>query len=180
MRISHVPIWCASAALAIFAIGLGARREPPPAPPPHTGAADDATVTVKNFAWLEGTWTKTDETSVLEEVWNAPLADSVSGTFRWVRAGKTWMYELMTIEQDAEGIVLRLRHFGRNLKPWEKEEALAYPLKTVKENEAVFENLEPGEGHPVRLRYVRDGDRLIVTLEEEVDPSQSFEFTRRR
>lgn len=180
MRVSHFQIGSACAALAMVALSFGAWQENSAVNPQEIPAATEAKAGVKDFAWLEGTWTRTDETSVLEEVWNAPLADSVSGTFRWVRDGKTWMYELMTIEEEAEGVVLRLRHFERNLKPWEAGEALTYPLKSVQENEAVFENPEPGEGHPVRLRYVRDGDRLVVTLEEEKDPSQSFEFTRRQ
>jgi hypothetical protein len=107
------------------------------------------------------------------------LGDTAMGMFRWNREGKTWMYELMSVETEAEGggLVFRLRHFGRGLTPWEKDGPLTYPLKSMTTDSVVFEH--PTKSDPKRFVYRRDGDRLFVRLEPDDAGAKvdEFEFT---
>jgi len=134
------------------------RTPPPPSP-------NVVTATLKDLEWMSGRWVCRQGDDQLEETWAPPLGDTALGMFRWVREGKTWMYEMMTIEPEAGGLVFRLRHFGRQLKPWEKDGPLTYPLKSLTGTEAVFEH--PTESDPKRFIYRRQGDRLFVRLEAE-------------
>jgi len=138
---------------------------------------ETATVTVKDLAWMSGRWLRKQGKDDLEETWSPPLGDTAMGMFRWNRDGKTWMYELMSIETEDSGLVFHLRHFGKQLKPWEEDEPLTYPLKSLKPNEVVFEH--PTESDPKRFVYRREGDRLFVRLEPEDAAAKvdEFEFT---
>jgi hypothetical protein len=87
------------------------------------------------------------------------------GMFRWIKDGKVWMFELITITAADDGIVLRLKHFDRRLTGWEeKDEALTYPLVRHGPGEAVFE--DPGRNHPRRFVYrLLDDKRMSISLE---------------
>lgn len=93
------------------------------------------------FAWMQGTWSRTQGHDYLEESWSAPAGDCMQGMFRWIKDGKLWMVELMTITVDDGTPVFRLRHFDRRQVAWEeKDGALTYPLKQISTDEVRFED----------------------------------------
>lgn len=107
---------------------------------------------LEQLRWMQGTWQRTQGGDVLEESWSAPEADCMIGTFRWIKGGKLWMTELMTITIDDGVLVFRLRHFDRKQTPWEdKDSALTYPLESVGDREVVFEN--PEKDKPRRFHF---------------------------
>jgi hypothetical protein len=79
----------------------------------------------------------------------------------------------------AEGPVLRFRHFDRALVGWEeKDKPLVLPLVRQGAREAVFEGLA-SDGTRLRLHYRRPAeDRLAVTLLRG-DQAQEFAFRLR-
>lgn len=132
---------------------------------PNSAAGDDTRAAAKaesknskahqqigQLRWMQGTWQRTQGGDVLEESWSAPEADCMIGTFRWIKGGKLWMTELMTITIDDGVLVFRLRHFDRKQTPWEDtDSALAYPLKFIGDREVVFEN--PEKDKPRRFHF---------------------------
>lgn len=79
--------------------------------------------------------------AIIDEHWSEVGGDTMIGMFREIKNGKAQMYEFLTIEQTATGLVLRLRHFDPGLVGWEeKAQANSYPLVSWKPNEAVFEH----------------------------------------
>jgi len=127
---------------------------------------EDPATLLKELAWMEGRWVRQDGGQYLEETWSPAREDAMVGMFRWARKGEVWLYELMSIEADEEhGLVFRLRHFDRNLKPWaaEREGPLTYPLENFEEHRVVFENRE--RDHPRRFVYQRKDRELHIRLE---------------
>lgn len=118
---------------------------------------------VKGLAFLEGKWAATVEGELWEEQWMAPSEDSAVGICRAIKNGRTFLYEVLTVEQDEEGAVLRLKHFNRGLVGWEeKDVAVEVPLVSLTAGEAVFAKVDGS----LRLTYRRTGpDELLAILE---------------
>ena len=162
-------------AFALMVVSIGAVGSSP-APAPQL---PNETPSIADLGWMAGTWVR-EETGgqYLEEVWTAPVNNSLTGMFRWNRGGKPWMCELMTISLDGEKPIFRLRHFDAALEPWEKEAPLIYPMAKMSENEVVFEDPNKAADHPRRFIYRRNEDKLTVRLENADGKGDEFEFMR--
>ena len=144
---------------------------------PRPAAAEDSLI--HELGWMQGRWVIDGGGQYIEETWGPAREDALVGSLRWARGGKVWLYELMSIETDAEhGLVFRLRHFDRNLKPWdsEKDRPLTYPLLDFSEDRVVFE--DPERDSPRRFVYEREGEHLTIRLEDPEGKDDSpFRFT---
>jgi hypothetical protein len=146
------------------------------------GAADkteDARLT--DLGFLTGTWIRHEGNDELEETWLPPRGDCMLGVFRWIKDGKVWMYELMTISAEKEGLVFRIRHFDKAQKPWE-ESPLVYELKKIEKNQVVFEH--DYAKHADRFVFSRPDDETYVVGLHELGVSgkkpQEFSFKREK
>jgi hypothetical protein len=129
---------------------------------PRTAAGVTAKIT--DLAWLAGDWRSERGGEFLQESWSEPIGDSMMCSFRWMKGGKTWMYELITITEEGPNLVLRLKHFSAQLAGWEaKDESLDFTLVRLGDQEAVFEH--PTRENARRLTYHRTGDTLIARVE---------------
>ena len=148
------------------------------APADLKGEDSTASAALSRFQWLTGTWRANQGDDVLEEIWSAPHANSMMGIFRWVKGGKTWMNELMTITATDGAVVFRLRHFSAAMVPWEdRDAAFEYPLLSEGPTKAVFENEK--RDSPRRFVYERDHDSLTIRLEgDSSEPGRAFHYYR--
>jgi len=136
---------------------------------PVVAAADD-------LSWLAGDWRGTiGDGDLSQEIWSAPAGGELMGMWRWVSKGQVRLYEFFTISLDGEP-VLRLRHFSRELEPWESERAAPLTLRLVArgEKEATFEGTENGK--TVRLTYRRVADDELHAILEEESGSATFRY----
>jgi hypothetical protein len=104
------------------------------------------------------------------------------GMFRWLKNGRLFHYEILVVEPDESSLVLRLKHFDRGLIGWEeKDMAVAYPLVSIGDREAIFER--GGTFRSTRFMYQRTGDDnlLVATEDRKGDNVTRYEFryTRR-
>ncbi len=133
-----VTVCIAAASLAALAADNPRNKKPAPA---QTSA--DASLQLASLAWMEGVWVRRQGTDLLEETWFAPQGDSMVGMFRWIKDGKLWMVEMMTITIDDGELVFRLRHFDRKQTPWEeKNSPMTCKLKSIAEREVAFERVD--------------------------------------
>lgn len=147
-------------ALALAAAS-GARAQEAPAAAP--AGVDD-------LAWIAGSWAGSMVADTVEETWLAPAGGRMVGLFRWLKGEEVFLYELMSLEETGDGVVLKIKHFGPDLVGWEeKADAVAFDLVEVGEGRAVF--LERGDDEErTRLVYRRVGERgLTVAFEETRD-----------
>jgi hypothetical protein len=154
----------------LLAAGRPAGAEPPA--PPAASLAD--------VAFMAGHWVGGDEGELSEEVWSAPHGDSMMGMWRYVKDGRTRIYELLTLTPDGPGIVLRIRHFDPQLVAREeKERPVALPLVAKGPKLAVFEGSESGGRGTVRLTYRLETNDTLTSVLEKEGSRDEFRFRRR-
>lgn len=130
---------------------------------------------LSSLSFISGNWQGEMNGSLIEEVWSLPSGDNMMGMFRLVSEEKAVFYEFMLIEQDTNGLVLRIKHFNPGLSGWEeKDEAHHFTLTQLHEKKAVFEERISTK----RLIYHRfTADSLSIILDEPKDgQSQKIEF----
>ena len=120
-------------------------------------SAASQTVSIDNFASMAGCWERTDKSgSVFSEMWMKPAGNSMMGTGRTVKGGKTVDFEFLRIEQRTDGIFYVA-------KPKANAEETPFKLKTSTTNEFIFENLE--HDFPQRIIYKLNGNFMAARIE---------------
>ncbi len=67
---------------------------------------------INHLAWLAGSWEGELFGQPAEEHWSEPRGRSIVGMFRLGAESSRPMYELILIEQESDGVKMRLRHYG--------------------------------------------------------------------
>jgi hypothetical protein len=152
----------AGALLALAGLPL-ASQEPAAAP-----TLDDA-------VWLTGFWhTPSGVNGAWEEHWTIPRGGGMIGMFR-IKQRPANMYKVLLIEEDKDGVWMRLRHFGAKMQDEDKE-PLRFKLISAADKKLVFENpdkeklkrityqFEAPSGMSVTIEGQRDGKPVSGTL----------------
>ncbi|MBN1964907.1 MAG: hypothetical protein JW910_09685 [Anaerolineae bacterium] len=142
--------------------------------------------TITDLTWMAGQWAGTGFEGHVEEHWSAPDGGCMIGMFRLVKEGQVGVLEFETITQEANGVILRFKHFNTALESWE-DTPLTFRLEQVTDTEAIFVTtlLKRVEGKPRRIIYSRpEPDALYSRIEswpesEDAEP-MSFELHKRR
>ncbi len=71
---------------------------------------------IADLAWLQGHWTTKFGANELHEIWSPPSANCMMASFCWIKEGRVWMYELLTIAEVDSHIVLRFKHFSHEMR----------------------------------------------------------------
>lgn len=139
--------------------------------------------TVDQLAWIAGAWTGTLNGRTIEQHWSAPLAGSIIAMYRSVSADRPTLYELLALENQDGGVVLRIKHFapGPGLVGREAKDVSAdHTLVRLQERTAVFEGGTASS--PVRVTFESpDAATLNITVERQRDAkpvSTVFKYTR--
>jgi len=77
---------------------------------------------LNSMAWLAGRWLGEAFGGMTEELWSPPAGNSMMGVFRSIVDNKVNFYEIVTIVEENETLLLRLKHFHANLKGWEEKD----------------------------------------------------------
>jgi hypothetical protein len=126
------------------------------APPPKATLAD--------LAWLAGRWQGSWGPRVAQQVWTAPKAGVMMGTFQLAENDKTLVLELFTVVDGPGGMEFHLRHFTPSLVAWEKPGPTVLNLASADPKSIAFEN--PTDGQPKRAVFTRvDADTYISRSE---------------
>jgi hypothetical protein len=127
-----------------------------------------AKATLDDVDWLVGEWVGDGISGPAREVYSPPMGGAIAGHFIQQRDSGIWFYELVTIVQQGDTLVYRLKHFNADLTGWEDTgEVVEFPLVTV-ENDAV---------HFDGLSFTRIGsDRMRAVVRVAMDDGRSTEF----
>ena len=137
--------------------------------------------TLADFAWLAGRWQGAWGPRVAQQVWTAPKAGLMLGTFQLAEGDKTLVLELFTLVEGPNGIEFHLRHFTPALVTWEKSSPTVLNLASLDPKVATFEN--PVDGQPKHAIFTRvDADTYVSRSEiiPEKGDMQITEITYRR
>ncbi|MBD3648285.1 MAG: hypothetical protein HUJ31_12730 [Pseudomonadales bacterium] len=110
------------------------------------------------LSFMTGHWVAAGDDNY-EEVWLAPAAGTLPGSFRWVFPNGRQVLEYLVIEETDEGVFFRFKHFNPNYEAWEKEPN-TYRLTAVDESSATFERVSDNMDVPKTLSYTREGNTL--------------------
>lgn len=95
---------------------------------------------IHDVAWIAGHWQGEAFGGVVEEIWSPPLGGSMMCVFKLVVDNEVRFYEIVTISEENETLILRLKHFHADLKGWEeKDETVDFPLVKIGTNRAYFD-----------------------------------------
>ncbi len=167
-----------ASALAVALIHTVALEAQAPAAP-----APAAKATVDQLSWVAGAWTGTLGERTIEQHWSAPLAGSIIAMYRSIQANKPTLYELLAIEPEGDGVVLRIKHFapGPGLVGQEaKDESQNNQLVKIEDRVAVFEGGTAAS--PTRITFRSpDPSTLNITVERQrngAPVATEFKYTR--
>ena len=103
---------------------------------------DSPAALINDVAWIAGNWQGEALGGITEEIWTAPLGKSRMGSFKLVVNEIVQFYELCTITEENESLLLRIKHFDKDLKGWEeKDQSIEFPLVKIEKNKVYFDGL---------------------------------------
>ena len=103
---------------------------------------ESPSASLKEVAWIAGHWKGEALGGITEEVWTAPLGKSMMGSFKLVVENVVQFYELCTITEENNSLLLRIKHFNKDLKGWEeKDTSIEFPLVKIEKNKVFFDGL---------------------------------------
>jgi len=138
---------------------------------PPAAAAPPLKATVEQLAFVTGAWTGTLGDRTVEQHWSAPLGGSIIAMYRSIQANRATLYELLAIEQEGEGVVLRIKHFapGPGLVSREaKDESVNNRLVSLDGRTAVFEGGDAANPSRITFRSP-DSSTLNISVERRRD-----------
>lgn len=128
-------------------------------------AADNHGPRVEDLAWMTGTWSGAmAQGGSLEENWAAPKNGSMAALVRGFSAdGTTNMIELISIEEENDSLVLRLKQWNPGMEP-RTEDFQKFTLVESKDRMIMFENA--GNAQFAKLGYSRPADdKFVISIE---------------
>jgi Domain of unknown function (DUF6265) len=132
-------------------------------------------VALTDFAWLAGRWQGSWGPRVAQQVWTAPKAGVMMGTFQLAENDKTLVLELFTVVEEPGGIKFHLRHFTPSLVAWEKSGPTVLNLASADAKSIVFENSL--DGQPKRTIITRIDADTYVSRSEVVPEKGDLQVT---
>lgn len=110
---------------------------------------------LSELAWLTELWTGEGLGGTCDEIWMPQMDNAMQGIFRYSKDGKVVFTEYMIIEQLDSNISLKLKHFNKDLSPWEeKDKWITFELIKIEGTTAYFNG----------LTYSRKEDELTIKL----------------
>jgi hypothetical protein len=117
--------------------------------------------TLDDVRWLAGHWSGEGLGGISDEIWSEPSAGTMVGAYRLVKDGAVSFYELMVLEEREGSLVLRLKHFSKDMVAWEeKEKTVDFRLVRTGEREVYFHGLTFRSPSPDELQIF-----LVLTSE---------------
>ncbi len=97
---------------------------------------------LSDINWIQGHWKGEALGGQVEEIWSPPLGESMMGSFKLVQNGKVKFYEIITISEFEQTLIMRLKHFDPELKGWEeKDETVDFKLVRLTPDKVFFDGL---------------------------------------
>jgi len=129
--------------LVLANLAIGNSKQEPEKQRSNQVKAAQPKVKLKDFNWIAGHWQGEAMGGKFEETWNPAFGGSMMGMFKFVDKDGIGFYEILTIVEEKEKIVLRLKHFDKSLVGWEeKDKSVEFPFVSLSKTEAIFDGLK--------------------------------------
>ena len=133
----------------------------------NSALADD--YSLDDLQFLTGDW-RGGEGFVFEETWSPPRARVMTGMARGSTDDALRVLEYIVIAEEADGIVMRFKHFNADYSTWEDEgEMVTLYLTEVKDKDVTF-SADPPSLTVSAIRYwMPDSDTLQADISQVED-----------
>ena len=102
---------------------------------------DSPKASLRDISWIAGHWRGEAFGGITEEIWSPPLGGSMMAVFKHVKDDKVTFYEIIVITEEEGSLILKLKHFHKNLKGWEeKDETVDFPLVKIESDKVYFDD----------------------------------------
>ena len=120
-------------------------------------SASAAEPELARLSWLSGCWAREGGEPGSGEHWTSLAGETMLGTSRTVKRGKTVEFEFMELRYLPDGKLAFVAHPSG-------QRTAVFPVLGISDSEVVFEN--PQHDFPQRVAYAREGDsRLRARIE---------------
>ena len=135
-------------------------------------------IQLSSLKWVIGQWSKIGNDETLEEHWYTILGDSMAGWFRWLKGESIFLYEFMLFQQIESKVVLKIKHFGKDLVGWEeKDKWTEYIAWESTPNRLLLQAKDPK--HTPWMVYEKMDSKLLVTFFDlSGNKSDQYEFNQ--
>lgn len=110
---------------------------------------------LESLTWIAGYWKGAGLGGECDELWLPAMDNNMIGTFRFSMNGKVIFTEFMNMVEENGRLYLKLKHFNRDLNPWEEKE---------KWTEFKFIKAEGQTAYFSGLTFHREGDKMVLRL----------------
>lgn len=129
---------------------------------------------IDDIAWISGHWQGSAMGGEFEETWNPSFAGTMVGMFKFAKDGQVQFYELLTIVEQDSSLLLRLKHFDKDLNGWEeKDKSVEFPLQSLSDTIAKFDGL-------VFHKIDASTMHIVVTVSQEEGQAEKIKFVCKR
>ena len=129
--------------------------------------------TLQDIAWIQGHWQGEAFGGIVEEVWTPPLGGSMMCAFKLVVNNEVRFYEIVTLSEENGTLMLRLKHFHKDLKGWEeKDETVDFPLVKVTPGKMFFDGFT--------FEKISDDEMNIYVIIEQEGKEREAKFNYKR
>lgn len=140
---------------------------------PYQASEGSPKAKIGDISWLQGYWQGEIWGGQAEEIWSAPLAGSMMASFKFAADETVKFYEIITLFEQDNSLVLRLKHFSADLKGWEeKDQYMEFKLVKLEKNIAYF------DGYTYQL--VSPDELHVFVVIEDDGKKQETKFTFKR
>lgn len=111
--------------------------------------------TIDDVAWIAGSWVGEGFGGNAEEMWTAPSAGSMVGSFKLMHGGEVTLYEIELIVEEEGSLTFKVKHFTSAFEAWEeKAEFVPFPLVRLAPDTAYFSGLTVRRTDPDGLEVI--------------------------
>ena len=130
----------------------------------------------EKLKWMNGTWIQEYDETYMEEYWSEPTDGNMTGYFKMLKKGEVKFLEFMIIEEKANEVFMKIKHFDGEFIGWEdKDKYIHFKLIEVNIDHVIWEELTDIN---VQLEYKLE-EKLSVWLIKNGDVKSSFSFTKK-
>lgn len=128
---------------------------------------------IQDLGWISGYWTGSGLGGDCEELWLPAKDNGMVGTFRFIMNGELIFSEYMNMVEEDGKLSLKIKHFNRDLTPWEeKEDWTVFKFIKTEGQTAYFSG----------ITFHRTGDELKIRMamtDKGVKSIEEFRFKRK-
>lgn len=128
---------------------------------------------IQDLGWISGYWIGSGLGGDCEELWLPAKDNGMVGTFRFIMNGELIFSEYMNMVEEDGKLSLKIKHFNRDLTPWEeKEDWTVFKFIKTEGQTAYFSG----------ITFHRTGDELKIRMamtDQGVKSIEEFRFKRK-